>query len=69
MATKRLGQLLELVGHGDRELLWDLENEAGRLRRYMPLDKTRPTEGARRDRRWELLVNADPRALLRGIRT
>lgn len=69
VATKRLGYLLELVGHSDRELIWELENAAGRLRRYVPLDKTRPTEGATRDRRWELLVNADPHELLRGIRT
>ena len=69
VATKRLGYLLELVGHGDRELIWDLEKAAGRLRRYVPLDKPRPTEGAARDRRWELLVNADPRELLRGTRT
>lgn len=69
VATKRLGYLLELVGHGDRELIWELENAAGRLHRYVPLDKTRPIEGATRDRRWELLVNADPRELLRGTRT
>lgn len=69
VATKRLGYLLELVGHSDRELIWDLENAAGRIRRYVPLDKTRPTDGATRDRRWELLVNADPRELLRGTRT
>lgn len=69
VATKRLGYLLELVGYGDRELIWELEDAAGRLRRYVPLDKTRPVEGATRDRRWELLVNADPHELLRGTRT
>jgi hypothetical protein len=46
-----LGYVLELMGHGHRELIWDLDNAAGHLRRYGPLDKTRPTEGTTWDRR------------------
>lgn len=69
VVAKRLGYLLELVGHGDRELLWDLERAGGRLRRYFPLDKTRPTVDGTRDRRWELIVNVDAHRLLRGART
>ncbi len=62
-------QGLELVGHGDRELLWELERVGGRLRRYVPLDKTRPAGDGVRDRRWELMVNVDAHQLLRGTRT
>lgn len=68
--TKRLGYLLELVGHADRELVWDLEAAAGRLGRYVPLDKTRPAHRQHpRDARWELILNVEPRDLLRATRT
>ncbi len=67
--TKRLGLLLELVGLGDAELLLDLERLAGRLKRYLPLVKGRPTEDAERNKRWELLVNTDVQKLFRARRS
>lgn len=66
--AKRLGFLLETVGHGDTELLLDLEKAAGRLKHYVPLDPTAPTEGGR-NKRWELLVNTEPERLLRTVKT
>lgn len=66
--TKRLGFLLEAVGHGDARVLWDLERVAGRTRHYFRLDKTRPTGGIR-NRRWELVVNADIDRLFQAIKT
>jgi len=58
LVTKRVGFLLEAVGHGDPRLLRELEAIAPRLKRFEPLDKTRPREGEK-DSRWELLVNID----------
>lgn len=66
--TKRLGFLLETVGHGDRELLMDLQRTAGRIKHYLPLDTTAPLEGSR-DRNWELVINTDIRRLLRSAST
>ncbi|HYV01451.1 MAG TPA: hypothetical protein VEM93_03820, partial [Actinomycetota bacterium] len=68
VVTKRLGLLLELAG-GDPELLIELERAAGRLKRFVPLDKTAPIEGAARNRRWELIVNTDLRRLFVAART
>lgn len=68
VATKRVGFLLEAAGHGDAEFLWELERLGRRLRHYAPLDKTRPREGAP-NRRWELLMNVDPKRLLAAARS
>lgn len=66
--TKRLGFLLEAVGHGDRELLWDMQRAAGRLKHYLPLDTRNPPEG-RRNREWELVINADINRLIKSTST
>ena len=68
VVTKRLGLLLELAG-GDPELLLELEQAAGRLKRFVPLDRTAPADEAKRNRRWELIVNADLRRLFAAART
>lgn len=68
VTTKRLGFLLETVGHGDSKLMWELEEMAGRLRNYTPLVPGRPTAGADRSRRWELVINADRDRLLETAR-
>jgi predicted transcriptional regulator of viral defense system len=67
--TKRLGFLLEAAGYAEPETLWELERAAGRLKRFKPLDKTRPHDGGERNRRWELIINVDVQRLLRGART
>jgi predicted transcriptional regulator of viral defense system len=69
VVTKRLGYLLEQVGHGDRELLDELRRAGGQLRHYVPLDPKGPDEGPNRDKRWEILVNADLKALRLGAQT
>lgn len=69
VATKRLGFLMEIVGHGDPKLMWELERLARRLGNYAPLVPGAPTEGADRNRRWELKVNVDPDRLLASART
>jgi len=69
VATKRLGFLLEIVGHGEPKLMWELERLARRLRNYAPLVPGVTTEGAERNRRWELTVNVDPDRLLAVTRT
>lgn len=69
VAGKRLGFLLETVGHGDVLLLRDLERLAGRLKRYVALDPTRDAETTERNRRWELDVNVDVGKLVQGLRT
>jgi predicted transcriptional regulator of viral defense system len=68
VVTKRLGLLLELAG-GDPELLLEVERAAGRLKRFVPLDKGAPTDGAERSRRWELIVNTDLRRLFAAARS
>ena len=68
VVTKRLGFLLELAG-ADPELVLDLERAGGRLKRFVPLDKTSAVTGAERNRRWELIVNSDPRRLFAAART
>lgn len=67
-AAKRLGFLLELVGHGDAELMWEMEAFAAKVKKYIPLDKRRANQGTR-NRRWRLIINADIHQLFRTIRT
>ena len=68
VVTKRLGFLLEIVGHGDARLLRELERLAPRLKRYTLLV---PGGGAvvERSKRWELAVNADPERLMDAVTT
>jgi predicted transcriptional regulator of viral defense system len=62
--TKRIGFLLELAGYGDPRLLWELERIAGRVKRYVPLDTTREDRAGPRNKRWELVINANTYELL-----
>lgn len=66
--TKRLGFLLELAGHGDIELMREMETLAARVKKYIPLNKRGPHDGPR-DRRWKLIINADVHKLLNTLRT
>lgn len=67
--AKRLGLLLELVGHGDVRLIRELERLTPRLGHYAPLDPGGEGEAKERNRRWELDVNADVEKLLQAMRT
>jgi predicted transcriptional regulator of viral defense system len=67
--AKRVGFLLEAVGHPDPILLWELERIAGRIRHYLPLDPMMNTERAERNRRWELLINTDLDQMMRTTLT
>ena len=67
VATKRLGFLLETIGHGDARLMWELERLAGQIRHYAPLVPGRATADAPKNKRWELLINADLDRLLRSV--
>ena len=67
-AAKRLGFLLELVGHGDPELLWELEALGAKVKRYVPLNTGGPKTGTR-NRRWQLEVDTEIAQLLKAIRT
>jgi predicted transcriptional regulator of viral defense system len=67
--TKRLGFLLEQVGHGDPALTEALLLAAGRFKRYVPLVPGAPAPHARKDKRWEILVNADMAALRKAAIT
>lgn len=67
--TKRLGFLLEAVGHGDPSLLWAMERIAGRAKRYVLLDVGREGERTQRNKRWELDVNVDIEQLLEAAQT
>lgn len=69
VVAKRLGFLLEALGHPDARLLWQMERMARRIRHYLPLDRMRTVDGAERNRRWELLVNTDIEQLLQKTRT
>jgi predicted transcriptional regulator of viral defense system len=62
--TKRIGFLLELTGYGVPQVLWELERIAGRVKRYVPLDTTRKERTGQRNKRWELVINADVDELL-----
>lgn len=65
-AAKRLGFLLETVGHDDRMLLDEIREIGGRLGRYIPLvPGTAKTQGSWRDKRWELDVYVSPKKLSR----
>lgn len=66
--VKRLGFLLEVLGHGDGELLSDLEKLARGTKRYVLLDKSGRDEGER-SRRWGLTVNVDLPRLLNSTRS
>jgi predicted transcriptional regulator of viral defense system len=68
VVTKRLGFLLEIVGHGDTRLLRELERLAVRMKRYTLLA---PGGGAvvERSKRWELEINADPERLMDAVTT
>jgi len=68
VATKRLGFLLEIVGHGDPRLMRELEAHAPRLKTYTRLVPGRD-EVLERNKRWELDVNADPDQLIEAART
>ena len=62
--TKRVGFLLELAGYGEPRVLWELERIAGRAKRYVPLDTNRKDRTGPRNKRWELVINADIDQLL-----
>lgn len=68
VVTKRLGFLLEIVGHGDVRLLRELERLAPRLKHYTVLVLG---GGAvvERNKRWELEINADPERLMDAVTT
>lgn len=69
VVAKRLGLLLELVGHGDVRLFRELERTTPRLGHYVPLDTGGERQATERNRRWELDVNADVEKLLHALRT
>jgi predicted transcriptional regulator of viral defense system len=69
VVAKRLGLLLELVGHGDVRLLRELERTTPRLGHYVLLEPGGEGQVAERNRRWELDVNADVEELLQTLRT
>jgi len=69
VVAKRLGLLLELVGHGDVRLFRELERITPRLGHYAFLDPRGEGEAKERNRRWELDVNADVEKLLQTLRT
>ncbi len=69
VAAKRLGLLLELVGHGDVRLFRELERTTPRLGHYVRLEPGGERQPTERNRRWELDVNADVDKLLEALRT
>jgi predicted transcriptional regulator of viral defense system len=69
VAAKRLGLLLELVGHGDVRLFRELERTTPRLGFYAPLEPGGEPQATERNRRWELDVNADMDKLLHALKT
>jgi len=68
VVVKRLGFLLEIVGHGDPRLSRDLERFARRLKWYAPLA---PGDDpvVERNKRWELDINVDPERLMDAATT
>jgi predicted transcriptional regulator of viral defense system len=69
VAAKRLGFVLELVGHADVRLLRELERTIPKLGYYAPLEAGTDRQATERTRRWELDVNADVDKLLHALRT
>jgi len=69
VVAKRLGFLLELVGHGDVRLLRELERTTRRLGHYARLDPRGEHRAMERNRRWEQDVNTDVDKLLHAMRT
>lgn len=69
VVAKRLGLLLELVGHGDVRLFRELERTTPRLGHYARLDPRGEHQAMERNRRWELDVNTDVDKLLHAMRT
>jgi predicted transcriptional regulator of viral defense system len=66
--VKRLGFLLEVLGHRDVELLANLEKLARGTKRYVLLDKSGRDQGER-NRRWGLTINVDLPKLLNATRS
>ena len=68
VVVKRLGFLLEIVGHGDPRLSRELERLARRLKWYAPLA---PGDDpvVERNKRWELDINVDPERLMDAATT
>lgn len=65
-AAKRLGFLLENVGHEDRMLLDEISEISGRTSRYIPLvPGTVQTANSWRDKRWQVDVNTSLEELSR----
>jgi hypothetical protein len=68
VVVKRIGFLLEIVGHGDPRLFRELERLAPRVKWYAPLV---PGEdpAVERNKRWELDINVDPERLIKAVST
>ena len=69
VVTKRLGFLLEIVGHSDTRLMRELEKRAARLAGYKPLVPGLDHRVFERNKRWELDINVDPDRLIRAVET
>ncbi|MEP7224289.1 MAG: hypothetical protein ABI783_04940 [Actinomycetota bacterium] len=68
VVLKRLGFLLEIVGHSDPRVFRELERLAPRLKWYAPLVPG-DTPVFERNRRWELDINVDPERLMDAVTT
>lgn len=68
VALKRLGFLLEIVGHGDARLLRELERLTPRLKWYAPLVPG-VSPMLERNKRWQLDINVDPERLMDAAAT
>lgn len=68
VVIKRLGFLLEIVGHGDPRLFRELERLAPRLKWYATLV---PGDDpiVERNKRWQLDINVDPERLMDAVMT
>ncbi len=69
VTAKRLGLLLELVGHSDVRLFRELERTTPRLGHYARLEPGGERQATERNRRWELDVNANVEKLLQTLNT
>jgi predicted transcriptional regulator of viral defense system len=68
VVIKRLGFLLEIVGHGDPRLFRELERLAPRLKWYATLvPGNEPV--VERNKRWQLDINIDPERLMDALTT